>query len=337
MASGSESTATGPPGNSTNTAAGGSTPDAPRVQGLQLAQKTFAGLLNPVEATPAEWTRYTVNRYKTIKEAKSTRNIFPRRKGYESPDEDGDDYDFNDEDIDRLIKNVRRSVRKIELEMELPEKSLQKCVRIISCDAMLEEVDDIQKQLQERSTFNGGIQTMHSRNGWRSICWGAYDESNGNFGKNWRRIEVGGVDLYNDGLIDICEALFGPLEELEADADQALHLKRKEKLVFAARLLMAVVGIDYEIACEDDEGDVNPGEGYSTRGPIKLRWQLEGLQDKWVARGVRKAAGIELTRDPEEAEKGRLERVEVASEPNYDGYSSEDDEFGSGPPGCANQ
>ena len=185
--------------------------------------------------------------------------------------------------------------------------------------------------------INGGTQTMHSRNGWRSICWGAYDESNGNFGKNWRRVEVGAVDLYNDGLIDICEALFGPLEELEADADQVSHLKRKEKLVIAARLLMAVVGIDYEIACEDDESDVHPGEGYSTTGPIKLRWQLEGLQDRWVARGVRKAAGIELTRDPEEAEKGRLERVEVASEPNYDGYSSEDDEFGQGPPGCANQ
>lgn len=112
----------------------------PRLQGLELAQKTFPGLINPVEATAAEWNRYTINRYKTIKEVGFTRNIFPRRRGYESPDEDGEDYSSNDHDIDRLANNIRRSVRKIEEEMEFPEKSLQKCVRIISCDAALEEL-----------------------------------------------------------------------------------------------------------------------------------------------------------------------------------------------------
>lgn len=116
---------------------------APLLLGVEQAQKTFGGLLNPVEATVGEWNRYTMNRYKTIKEAKSTRNIFPRFKGYESPDEDGEDYSFRDQDIDRLANNIRRSVRKIEQELKLPAKSLQKCVRIISCDALLEEVDDV--------------------------------------------------------------------------------------------------------------------------------------------------------------------------------------------------
>ena len=121
------------------------TPAAPKRQGLELAQHTFGPLLNPIKATAQQWQCYTLNRYKTIKEVKTTRNIYPRFKGYESPDEDGDDddYDFRDTDTDRLANNIRRTVRKIEEEMGLDDKTLQKCVRILKCDAMLEEVDDV--------------------------------------------------------------------------------------------------------------------------------------------------------------------------------------------------
>ena len=180
-----------------------------------------------------------------------------------------------------------------------------------------------------------GLQTMHTRNGWRSISWGHYDTSNGNFGKNWRRVERGDVDLYEEGVLDMYEALFGNLPPLDATADESAKVERRSKLVTAVRLLLASVGIDYEIGCEDTEDDETPGGefGVRRRGPIKLRWQLEGLQDKWVARGVRKACGFQLTRDPEEAEKGKQERIETASEPNYEYGSDDEDEM----PGCSNQ
>jgi len=176
---------------------------------------------------------------------------------------------------------------------------------------------------------------MHTRNGWRSISWGYYDTSNANFGKNWRRVERGEVDLYEEGVQDICEALFGNLSALAVDADHSAKVERRRKLVISVRLLLASVGIDYEIGCEDAEEDKTPGGEFGAirRGPIKLRWQLEGLQDKWVARGVRKACGFQLNRDPEAAEKGKQDRVDSASEPIHD-YGSEDEDD---TPGCPNQ
>jgi hypothetical protein len=181
--------------------------------------------------------------------------------------------------------------------------------------------------------LNSGLQTMHTRNGWRSISWGLYDQSNGNFGKNWRRVERGDVDLYEEGVLDIYETLFGKLPVLAADADEPGKIERRRKLITAVRVLFASVGIDYEIGCEDAEKDRNPGDDYVRSGSVKLRWQLEGLQDKWVARGVRKACGFQLVRDPEEAEKGKQERIEMASEPNHDYGSDDEDDM----PGCPNQ
>jgi hypothetical protein len=45
-------------------------------------------------------------------------------------------------------------------------------------------------------------------------------------------------------------------------------------------------------------------------------WQLKGLQNKWVTRGVRKAYKFQLVQDPENAEKGKQEHIEMASVPN---------------------
>ncbi|KZP08449.1 hypothetical protein FIBSPDRAFT_262977 [Athelia psychrophila] len=148
--------------------------------------------------------------------------------------------------------------------------------------------------------LGSGLRNMHSNNGWRSICWGGYGDSTGNIGRNWRRVEMGAVGLNPDSaaVIDVYEALFGELMEpvADADTDEEAYLERRVKLVTAVRLLMAVVGIDYEIACKDGGSDVPPGEEWSVRGPRRLRWHLEGLQDHWVARGVRKAAGFQLAR-----------------------------------------
>lgn len=148
---------------------------------------------------------------------------------------------------------------------------------------------------------------------------------------------MGAVKLHpdSDAVIDLCEALFGELKEPDTEADESAYFERRVKLVTAVRLLMAAVGIDYEIACKDGDKDISPGAEWSISGPRALRWHLEGLQDHWVARGIRKAAGFQLIADPEEEEKGRLERIEMAKDPEHNGYYSDEPEDDT--PGCANQ
>lgn len=147
---------------------------------------------------------------------------------------------------------------------------------------------------------------------------------------------MGAVKLHPnlDAVIELCEALFGELQEPDAEANELVHLERRVKLVTAVCLLMAVVGIDYEIACKDSDEDISPGAEWLMSGPRALGWHLKGLQDHWVARGIRKAAGFQLTTDLEEEGKGRLEHIEMAKEPEHNSYCSDDPEDA---PGCANQ
>jgi hypothetical protein len=49
-------------------------------------------------------------------------------------------------------------------------------------------------------------------------------------------------------VIDIWEPLFGELPILDADADDSTEVERRRKLVATVRLLLASVGIDYEVA-----------------------------------------------------------------------------------------
>ncbi|KAG1740167.1 uncharacterized protein EDB91DRAFT_1082135 [Suillus paluster] len=163
---------------------------------------------------------------------------------------------------------------------------------------------------------------LHTRNGWQNICWGYFDESNGNYGKKWRRVELAKMELYEEGVMDVYETLFGELER-PAETDSEAMLAYRRSLVRGIRLLLAAAGISYEVACTDEENDKRP--------PLLM---LEGHRDTWVGRGIRNACGIRLARDAEEEREGAQERRKEAKGSNnsYDDFEhdehhrSEDDD-----------
>jgi hypothetical protein len=108
------------------------------------------------------------------------------------------------------------------------------------------------------------------------------------------------LELWDDGVLDVFEVLFGPIDKPPVD-DEAATLAYRRKLVLSVRFLFAAVGIDYRVACTDDEEDERPDD-----------YMLEGISDKWVARGIRKACGFQLKNDPEEEKRGQEEREEEA-------------------------
>ena len=109
------------------------------------------------------------------------------------------------------------------------------------------------------------------------------------------------MELDQEGALDIHEVLFGPIDAPPSDdADAVLAYRRK--LVATVRLLFAAVGISYKVACKDGERD----EG-------SYRFGLEGLSDRWVARGIRAACGIQLSGDAEMARRGKEERLKEAT------------------------
>ncbi|KAG1721575.1 hypothetical protein EDB19DRAFT_1960946 [Suillus lakei] len=73
--------------------------------------------------------------------------------------------------------------------------------------------------------------------------------------------------------MDVHEALFGELGK-PAETDSETMLAYQRSLVRGIRLLLAAVGIPYNVACTDDESD---------DGPHYL--MLEGLGDKWKKGG----------------------------------------------------
>lgn len=176
-------------------------------------------------------------------------------------------------------------------------------------------ISGLPSDYREPST-NGPPPFWHSRGGWQSICWGYFDDS-GNYGRNWRRNEVADMGLHEEGVIDVHEVLFGPIEmPLSKDAEAVLAYRRK--LVTTVRLLLAAVGVDYGVACTDEEKDGRP-----------YHYMLEGLGDQWVPRGIRAACGFQLSGDAEAARRGQEERREHAAgefdEGPLDGFS--DDEW----------
>jgi hypothetical protein len=145
----------------------------------------------------------------------------------------------------------------------------------------------------------GSFESAHSSNGWRPIAYGFYDDT-GEYGKHWKRIEQASFELGEDDVLDIHEALWGPLDELPDNADDSGQEERRCELVNNVRLLLTAVGIDYEVACNDAEKD--------DRGRM---WMLEGLSDRWFARGIRRACGFQLRDDPEAEAHGRQEKDEM--------------------------
>lgn len=157
---------------------------------------------------------------------------------------------------------------------------------------------------------NGSLSRWHSRGGWESICWGYFDDED-NYGPRWRRIEVAEMGLHEQGVLDVHEVLFGPIEMPPSDNAEAV-LAHRRKLVTTVRLLLAALGIDYGVACTDEETDERPYE-----------YTLEGLSDLWVARGIRAAYGFQLSRDAEAERRGQEERREYALG-EHDHYSKDD-------------
>ncbi|KAF8974288.1 hypothetical protein BDZ97DRAFT_1772827 [Flammula alnicola] len=164
----------------------------------------------------------------------------------------------------------------------------------------------------------GSFESAYSSDGWRPIAYGFFDDM-GEYGRHWKRVERSEFKLGHDDILDVYEALCGPLEDLPDDADEATRDGRRRELVNIVRLLLGAVGIDYRIACTDDGRD-------DARRP----YMLEGLSDRWVARETRKACGFQLERDPEEEARGREEKIEEmrgqSDEDEY-GYGSDEDDF----------
>lgn len=160
---------------------------------------------------------------------------------------------------------------------------------------------------------------------------GTWDPMDGeNYGLDWARVELRSCDLRPDGVSKIYETLFGPSPELNSITDdkkieEAIQAKR-QGLVWAVRVLLATVGINYKISTKDGTQDQQPGD----RGDIE--WILEGNGDKWFARETREACGFQLTRDPKEKKKGMEEREYLrkpAAKVGYTDNEEEDDEYDS--------
>ena len=81
------------------------------------------------------------------------------------------------------------------------------------------------------------------------------------------------------------------------------------------RLLFAAVGIDYEVTYTDEETDQWP-----------RKWMLEGLSDKWVARGIREACGFQLSGVAEAAKRSKELRREHAAGEDYDDEDDDDED-----------
>ncbi|KAF7362407.1 hypothetical protein MVEN_00587900 [Mycena venus] len=179
-----------------------------------------------------------------------------------------------------------------------------------------------------KDELGGGLANMHTNKGWRSIAWATWDNLGGsNFGQ--RRVEQRSCDLYDEGIVDLHEALFGPLPE--AAADGKLDLARRQASVNVVRLLLAAVGIDYEIACEDGEDDAPPGMDQKDIKQGHIEWMLCGLSDHWMAREVRRACGFQLQRDPIQEAAGEKDREEERTR-ELDYYDDGDD-----PANCRSQ
>ncbi|EIW76548.1 hypothetical protein CONPUDRAFT_168400 [Coniophora puteana RWD-64-598 SS2] len=147
----------------------------------------------------------------------------------------------------------------------------------------------------------------HTKDGWRTISTGYYDEKN---------VERGEVYLGHEDVFDICDLLLGPIDEPDQDAPEDEKIAFRRRLVWCVRLLMASVGIGYKMACVDSEED----DGVST----DMRWLVENYGN-WFARGIRKACGFELTRDAEEAQQFREYQKEQEEEARSGGGFDDED------------
>ncbi|KAG1740172.1 uncharacterized protein EDB91DRAFT_1222975 [Suillus paluster] len=326
------------------------------LQGLELAEHHFGPLLHPTRATQSAWTNYSINRLQTTQKYRTVVDSQePEPEHDEYSDEAWLSGSVKscvsqiEKEMDLKEGTLQKCITILCNETVLDDedpRSLDSIVRIYSPTTPMYINVHFQYYLRSRFSLvqwfyalgykiqrrpsataadaslikkelrRGMPPEVHTRNGWQTLCWGYYDDSDGSYGKDWRPVEVGKVELHEEGVLDAHEALLGDLEKpVETNPEAMLAYHRS--LIRSIRLLLAAVGISYGVACVDDETDKRP------RGLV-----LEGLHDKWVGRGIRNACGLRLPRDAEEAREGAYERRDAARGDDDD--SEDDDEYRSG-------
>lgn len=165
---------------------------------------------------------------------------------------------------------------------------------------------------------DGRFDGAYTSHGWRPIAYGFYDDC-GEDCRKWRKVECADFQLTGDGVKEAYEALWGPLKEVPNDDEEDEDVEadiwtRRKTMVDTVRVLLAAVGIGYDIAVDDEEEDQPSCE-----------FTLEGLNDRWFAKGVRAACGLQLENDLADATRDQKERQDEAKETNYDSeYASEE-------------
>jgi len=81
--------------------------------------------------------------------------------------------------------------------------------------------------------------------------------------------------------MDVYEALWGPLKHLPNNADEEARIEYCHELVETEHILLASVGIAYDMEMIEDEEDYSGGA-----------YRMEGLLDQWVAIEVCKVCAI---------------------------------------------
>ena len=132
--------------------------------GLEKANALFVLGQNPETATERAWELYTVNRKGASR--------FPGMKNQEKDmrmrndedvgdDEEGDSDEDEDSDSDEdewgesneVLRKIRSTVTKIEKEMGLKDEILQRSFRMLSCDALFEEPDEVRNLYLSAATL----------------------------------------------------------------------------------------------------------------------------------------------------------------------------------------
>ncbi|KAG2338978.1 hypothetical protein BDR05DRAFT_968623 [Suillus weaverae] len=325
--------------------------DKLNLQGLELAEHHFGPLLRPTRATQSAWTNYSMNRLQTNQKYRTV-FLVPSKGSKDGPEHDecsGESWLFDNAKVcvsqiekemglehgtlQKCITIVCNAVA-LDADEDSDPRSADLTVRIYSPTAPMYIDVDFQYYLHSRFSsvqwlYSLGFKIhrrpsatagdasacmpdVHTRNGWQNLSWGYYDDSYGH--KNWRPVERGKVELHEESVLDVHEALFGQLEK-PTDTDPEAMLAYRRSLVRGIRLLLAAVGISYAVACTDDESD---------RPPRNLT--LEGLYDKWVRRRIRNVCGIRLTRDAEEEREGAFLRRDQARGDDDDFEDDEDED-----------
>jgi hypothetical protein len=117
--------------------------------GLEKANALFVLSQKPEAATERAWELYTANRQGAERfpgmkiQDKKMRNNEEGEADEVEEDDDDDMPQWGEGDDIYVLKKIRSTVTKIEQEMGLKDAILQRSFRVLSCDALFEEQDEV--------------------------------------------------------------------------------------------------------------------------------------------------------------------------------------------------